>query len=255
MNIFFLVLARDSKYVDRKIAEIESFGFPFKIICGERIDNPNVVYHPPKGKFDAINFSVNVIPANTDIVVMNDVDTKIHNVYHAIKYFNNPAVTLVFGTELVKRGPQNLFFRILNPIRKILPVAGSGELMLIRYSILMNEILPLKTCKSEDTYILFKLLQLKRKIVFCEECYAETKRTKLPSMEEAYKRRTVAGIYQALSYTRPPLQIQLFYWALPFFCPLLLVVGTKGYYWIKGIWLGLTDYIRGDRLGTWLPIN
>jgi cellulose synthase/poly-beta-1,6-N-acetylglucosamine synthase-like glycosyltransferase len=253
MKIFFLVLARDARYVHEKIKELENLGFEYKIICGGHYVHPNVVYQAPNGKYSAINFGVHLIPADTDIVVMNDVDTIIHNFDLAPPNFNDPQVALVFGTELVKEGPQHLFFRFENTIRRILPISGSGELMLIRRKVLVEELYPLKPCKAEDTYMLFKIIELKRKIVFCENFYAETERTKTAAKEEEYKRRTVAGIYQALSYTKPTFTIKMFYSALPLASPLLLVLGDKGYYWFKGILLGFADFLRGDKAGSWKP--
>jgi hypothetical protein len=81
----------------------------------------------------------------------------------------------------------------------------------------------------------------------------ETERTKTAEKEETYKRKTVSGLYQALAYTQPPCLIKLFYVLLPIACPLLLVLGKKGYFWMKGILLGLSDYLRGDRTGVWKP--
>ena len=250
MKLFFLVLARDRTHVDDKIRELENLGVPYKIVCGERLNHPNVVYRAPKGKYDAINFGASIIPEDVDIVVMNDVDTIIHNFHLALRYFKDEKVALVFGTEMVKEGPQNLFFRILNPIRRKIPIAASGELMFIRREV-FEKILPLKPCKAEDTYILFKVLEYGYKIVFCEDCYAETERTKSAEEEEIYKRRTIAGIYQALSYADPPPLIRLFYVFLPFVSPLLLVLGRRGYYWMRGILLGFLDFVHGDRSGFW----
>jgi cellulose synthase/poly-beta-1,6-N-acetylglucosamine synthase-like glycosyltransferase len=254
LKVFFLILARDKNHVFTKIKEIEKLGYPYKIICGEQILHRNVIFQPPTGKYAAINFGLTLVPIETEIIVMNDVDTTISNFDLALKGFENPNVALVFGTELVKEGPQYLFFRMMNPIRNLVPIAGSGELMLIRKNIL-KEIFPLKPCKAEDTYILFKVLENKHEIFFSEKSYAETKRTQVAEKEEFYKRRTVAGIYQALSYTHPPLSIRIFYYLLPLVSPLLLVIGKKGYYWTKGILLGLTDFLSGDRKGTWTPIN
>jgi hypothetical protein len=250
MRVFFLVLARDCRHVYEKIRELESYGFQYKIVCGENLNHPNVVFQEPRGKYAAINFGINIVPANADIIVMNDVDTKIHNFGAALQGLNDSTVGLVFGTELVKEGPQNLFFRILNPIRSKIPVAGSGELLLIRRSII-DKVCPLPPCKAEDTYILFKVLQLGHKIVFSELCYAETERTKTADKEELYKRKTVGGIYQALSYVKAPVMIRLFYFMLPIASPLLLVMGKKGYFWMRGILLGLSDFLTGDRSGTW----
>ena len=118
---------------------------------------------------------------------------------------------------------------------------------------MLRKILPIRPCKAEDSYMLFKVLEFKHKAVFCEECYAETERTKTAEKEETYKRKTVAGIYQALVYTQPPYLVKLFYVLLPIACPLLLILGKKGYFWMKGILLGLLDYLRGDRTGVWQP--
>lgn len=250
MKLFFLVLARDRKHVRHKIEELEKLEKPYKIVCGERLSDPNIVYRAPRGKYDAINFGASLIPKDTDIIAMNDVDTTIHNFDLALRYFDDERVSLVFGTELVKEGPQNLFFRILNPVRKIIPIAASGELMLIRREV-FERIYPLKPCKAEDTYILFKVLEYGHKVVFCEDCYAETERTKSADKEEAYKRKTVSGIYQALSYAQPPALVKLFYMLLPAASPVLLFLGKRGYFWMRGILLGLSDFLRGDRTGLW----
>lgn len=125
--------------------------------------------------------------------------------------------------------------------------------MLIR-QVIMKAILPLVPCKAEDTYILFKVLEHQHKIVFCEDCYAETERTKSAEEEEKYKRRTVSGIYQALSFTSPPPLIKVFYAVLPFASLLLLGLGKRGYFSMKGILLGFLDYSRGDRSGSWKTI-
>jgi hypothetical protein len=250
MNFFFLVLARDEACVNDKIKELEELGFPYKIICGQKIEHQNVIYHPAKGKFDAINFGIKQIPSNVDIIVMNDVDTRIHNFELALNYFNDKKIGLVFGTELVNEGPQKLFFQIFNPIRRVIPAAGSGELMLVRKDVL-SKIIPIKPCKAEDTLILFKVLEAGHKVVFCEKCFAETERTKTAEKEEPYKRKTVTGIYQAITYSHPPIIIRLFYAVLPFASPILLILGKKGYFWMRGILLGLMDYLRGDKSGIW----
>jgi cellulose synthase/poly-beta-1,6-N-acetylglucosamine synthase-like glycosyltransferase len=249
-KVFFLVLARDGAHVNDKIRELENLGVRYKIVCGERLNHPNVVYRAPRGKYDAISFGASLVPKYVDVVVMNDVDTIIHNPDLALEHLKDEKVAMAFGTELVKEGPQNLFFRLLNPVRRKIPIAGSGELMFLKRNVL-DMVLPLKPCKAEDTYILFRVLERGFKVVFCEDCYAETERTMTAEEEEAYKRRTVAGIYQALSYSRPPDVIKLFYILLPFSSPLLLVLGKKGYFWMKGILLGLIDYLLGDRTGVW----
>lgn len=255
MNLFILCLAREKKHVLEKIRELDALEVSYKIVCGEHVSHPNVVFQAPKGKFDAINFGVSLMPPRTDIVVFNDVDTKIHNFHKALKFFDDPAVAFVFGTEFVKEGPQTLFLRLQNFIRRIFPIVASGELMFIRSEIMAKQIYPLKPCKAEDTYILFKLLEKKYRVVFCQESYAETVRTSDPKEEEAYKRRVLTGIYQALSYSKPPLIIKLFYYTLPFTSLLLLILGKSGCYWTKGILLGLKDYLQGDRTGLWKPIT
>jgi hypothetical protein len=111
----------------------------------------------------------------------------------------------------------------------------------------------MKPCKAEDSYILFKVMELKGRVVFCEDCYTETERTRSIEKEEDYKRRTVCGIYQALAYAKPSSFVRIFYVLLPFASPILLFLGKKGYFWMKGILLGLTDYLRGDRSGIWQP--
>jgi hypothetical protein len=122
------------------------------------MDYPNIEYRCPIGKYDAINFGATLVPKDVDVVVMNDVDTIIHNIAAGIRYIQDDETSLVFSTELVKEGPQELFFKILNPIRKRIPVAGSGELMLIKRTVL-NEMLPLEPCKAEDTLLLFRVLE------------------------------------------------------------------------------------------------
>lgn len=244
-----MIFAKDRRYVVKKIRELDRLKVPYVIICGERIDHPRVVYRPPKGKYDAINFSLSLLPKDADIVVLNDVDTEIHNFESALGYIEGNKVGLVFGKDMVKSGPQVLFHELLFKILRIVPILANGDLMLIRRDVL--ERIHLKPCKAEDAYILFRVLELGYRAVFCEDCYVETQKTTDEKEEEIYKRRTVAGIYQALSYTHPPQPIGLFYMFLPILSPLLLVLGRKGYFWTKGILLGVTDYMRGDRGGLW----
>ena len=253
MNVFFVVLARDGSALMKKVRELSSLGYPYVIICGEKVNHPNVVYREPKGKFDAINFGLKFVPSGTDIVALNDVDTEIHNFEAALRLLQDRHISLVFVKVFVKQGPQLMFYSLLDAFRKRVLVAASGELMLMMYKALKS-MLPLKGCKAEDSYILFKVLEKGGKVAFCEECYVTTKRTKVAEQEEAYKRRTVGGIYQALSLTKPPLVVRLFYIFLPFFSPLLIISGKKGYYWTKGILLGFSDYIRGDKTAYWKPI-
>ena len=249
---FFVVLARDGSYVIEKSRELTRLGVPFIIVCGENVHQPHVVYRAPIGKYDAINFvlQANLIPKNVKIVAFNDVDTKITGFSSMLKRFEDPNVGIAYATELVKDGPQRNFFAVFNPVRKLFPLAASGELMLMRTN-LLHQILPLKPCKAEDTLIMFKALELGKEVVFCDDCFAETERTKTGQKEELYKRKTVAGIYQALSFTNPPPAVRLIYSMLPFLSILFLVMGSDGYYTFRGILLGFLDFRRGDRSGTW----
>lgn len=251
-NLFFLVFSRDRTYVAEKILELDGLNVPYAIVCGEHMNHPKVSYRAPKGKYDAVNFGAKLIPRYVDVVVMNDADTRIGNFRVALQRFEDERADILFATEMVKEGPQTLFFRLFNPIRRRIPLAATGELMLVKRE-LLEIMLPLKPCKAEDSYMLFQSLEMKRRVVFCEECFAETRRTRIPEEEEAYKRRTTAGIYQALSYTGGPRLIKFFYSLLPFMSPLLLVLGKRGYYWMRGILLGFLDYVRGDRTGFWRP--
>jgi len=252
MRVFFLVLARDRSGIDKKARELEGLGFPYLIVCGDRVNHPNVVHREPLGKYDAINFGSNHLPEDVEIVGLNDVDTEIHDLEAALRLFNQENVSLVFVRVDVKSGPQVLFYSFLDALRSRIPIAASGELMLMRCEV-FRDILPLEACKSEDSYVLFKILERGHKAAFCRECYVTTKRTRNARQEEDYKRRTVGGIYQALAKTRPPVIVKLFYGVLPFLSPVLLVSGRKGYYWAKGIILGFADYLRGDRAASWKP--
>ncbi len=233
INPFFLVCARDSHNVEEKILELEAFNAPFLIVCGERIDHKNVVYRAPKGKWDAINFGAKFVPKNTSIVILNDVDTQIHNFEQAINIFDEK-IDVVYCRVHVSKGPQVKFYKILDPIRGKLHIAASGELMLIRYEV-WRCMLPVPPCIAEDTYILFKALELGYRVRFCTSAYVTTERTLNAKHEEAYKTRTTLGIYQALRYTKPPLMVTTFYSFLPLFAPLLTFAGRDGVAWTKGI--------------------
>jgi len=250
MRVFFVVLARDAAAVEGKAAEISKLGYPCVIVCGERTRFSNVVYREPRGKYDAINFGMRFVPPDTDVVAFNDVDAVVHDFEAGLAFFKDPAVSLVFARVDVERGPQLSFYSLLDSLRDRLPIAASGELMLARYGALM-EIMPLRGCKAEDSYILFKMLEKGKRAVFCKECYVTTRRTSFDEEEEAYKRRTVGGIYHALSMSRPPTLVRLFYTLLPLFSPLMLFFGRKGYYWTRGILHGFVDYTRGDRSSSW----
>lgn len=254
MKLFALVLARDTQHVDDKIKELEEIGIPFVIVCGEKVDDERVVYRRARGKYDAINYGACFLPRDADLILMNDVDTRMFNLNSALKYFHDNDVGLVFARVSVSGGPQKTFYKLLDFIRRLVPITASGELIIIRRE-LFEKIVPMNPSKAEDSYIMFKVLEYKKRAIFCEHAYVETVRTQTAQSEETYKRRTVGGLYQALSLSNPPLIIRLFYFALPLGSPLLLVLGKKGYYWMRGILLGFTDYLRGDKSGQWKPIN
>lgn len=228
-----MVLARDAKNVQQKILELQNLSIPFVIVCGEKVNHPNVVYRQAKGKWDAINFGAKHVPENTEIVLFNDVDTKIHNIDLAL-YCIKTKADLVYCRVSVSEGPQVMFYRILNPIRQRFHVCASGEFMLVNRQV-FNQVMPIPPCIAEDSYMLFRALELGFKAYFCTEAYVTTKRTINGHQEEAYKSRTTLGIYQALDYSKPDLFIRLFYYFLPVFSPLLLVVGENGIAWVKGI--------------------
>lgn len=250
MKTFFLVLARDDKYVREKIEELEALKTPYLVVCGGNLNHPNVIHCKPKGKYDAINFGFRRIPKDTDVVVLNDVDTRINRFEAAMERLNSQDVAFVFARVRVDKGPQRLFYALLDSVRRRFLITASGELMLIRYD-LLKKMIPLKPCKAEDTYLLLKALEFGYRCILSQECYVETQRTKTTDEETAYKRRTVGGIYQALAYTDPPYAWKLFYALLPIASPLLLVLGKRGYSWMKGILFGFTDYLCGDRTGIW----
>ena len=252
MQPFFVVLARDSKHVIEKIRELENLGFSYLIVCGENLNLPNVAFRAAKGKYDAINFAAQNLPRDAKIIAFNDVDTRIYNIEAALHDFRQTRASLLFAKLWVKEGPQVFLNALLDSLKKRILVTASGELMIVRRDIL-DKILPLEPCKAEDTYILFKTLEHRGKVVFCEKCYLETQRTINAQKEESYKRKTITGIYQALSYAKVSFGIKLFYVLLPFMSPVLLILGKKGFYSMKGILLGFLDFIRGDREGFWKP--
>jgi len=244
-ELFFIVPARSAKGVREKIKELEMLGYPFVIVCGEKVDNPNVMYKERRGKYDAINYGARFLSAETRIVCLNDVDTVIFNFEKAVQKIRESRVALVFCKLKLKGGPQLYFYSMMDRIRRKLHVASSGELMLIRRNI-FERIIPMPPCITEDNYISFKVMELRYKTYFCEDCWLETERTRSLKEEEAYKIRTVTGIYQALSKTKTDPVIKIFYVCLPFISPLLLLQGRRGFTWMKGITHGLANFLKGD---------
>ena len=219
--------------MQRKIAELSGSDIRFVIICGERTDYPNVIYRKARGKWDAINFARRFVPDGTFVVALNDVDTTLCNLDSALECLEAHA-DLVYCAVHVAFGPQKKFYKILDPIRKRLHVAASGELMLVKKSVL-DKVLPIPPCTAEDSYILFKALGLGYKCQFCSETYVTTSRTKNAREEEEYKARTTLGVYQALTYAKATPVIRLFYASLPLAAPLLALAGNDGRAWARGI--------------------
>jgi len=252
-EIFFIVLARTQEGVAEKAVELRKFGMPFIVICGEKMNHPNVVYRQKKGKFDAINFAAKFINKDIKIVCLNDVDTKIFNFEKALESMRGTNAGLAFCKVKVNGGPQVQFYSLMDKIRRYVPITSSGELMLIRKKV-FDKILPIPPCKTEDNYVSFKAAELGYNVLFCEDCWVETKRTQTLEEESQYKTRTVTGIYQALSFTKTDPLVRVFYLGLPLITPLLLLQGKRGAAWTKGIIQGFTNFLRGDSAGAFEKI-
>jgi len=228
--------------VPEKIRELEELEVPYIIVCGERMDLRNVVYREARGKWDAINFGSRFLSKEANVVVLNDVDTRIHNFEHALSHLEE--ANIVYCRVSVSKGPQVKFYRIADPIRKRLHIFASGELMLMHRRV-FEDVLPIPPCLAEDSYILFKALELGYRAHFCTKAYVETERTSNAKEEEAYKGRTTLGIYQALKYAKPPPWIRAFYKILPLTAPLLALTGEDGMAWMRGIRKALSMTLKG----------
>jgi hypothetical protein len=242
-EVFFIVPARNGRCVPKKIRELEELEVPYVIVCGERMNRRNIVYREARGKWDAINFGSRFVPEEADVIVLNDVDTRIRNFEHALSHLKGGA-DIVYCKVSVSKGPQVKFYRIADPIRKKLHIFASGELMLIDRRA-FERLLPIPPCLAEDSYLLFKALELGYRAHFCTKAYAETERTSNAKEEEAYKGRTTLGIYQVLNYAKPPPWIRAFYRTLPLTAPLLALTGEDGRAWTKGIW----QAVKANRSG------
>lgn len=253
-EICFIVSARTHEGVAEKAAELRTIGVPFIIICAEKIDHPDVIYRPKKGKFDAINFASKFVGENVKIICLNDVDSKIFNFEKAVQKMIDDKAGLVFCKIKVDSGPQFQFYSLMDKIRAIVPIASSGDLMLIRKTV-FDQLLPIPACKTEDNFISFKAAELGYKVLFCDDCWVETKKTSTLEEEEQYKTRTVTGLYQALSLTKTTPLIRVFYLGLPLITPLLLLQGKRGAAWTKGILLGFTNFLQGDKEGAFEKIG
>jgi len=242
INPFFIVCARNKHMVKDKIIELEQMGVPFIIICGEEFDHHNVIYKEAIGKWDAINFGAKFIPADCGIIILNDVDTKIFNLKQALNILNGHA-DIIYCRVIVSKGPQVKFYKILDPIRGRLHIAASGEFMLMKRAV-WERVLPVPSCTAEDSYILFRALELGYKANFCTTAYVTTERTNDAKHEEVYKTRTTLGIYQALQYTKPPIWISIFYSLLPLVAPLLTLAGEDGRAWSFGIEKAVNSHLQ-----------
>lgn len=243
MNPFIMVLARDGGQVEEKMRELERLNVPFMVISGEESKDERVILREPKGKWDAINYGSQFIPKEADVVVLNDVDTNIHNFDHALSHLGNGS-DLIYCAVRVSEGPQVKFYKILDLIRKGFHIAASGELMIMNREV-FDSVMPGPPCLAEDTYILFKALELGYRAHFCTQTYVTTERTLNARDEEKYKTRTTLGIYQALSHTKPPLTTRAFYALLPMVAPLLVLASKDGSAWAKGIEKAVADHISG----------
>jgi len=243
MKPFFIVPARDRRNVGEKIMELEDMRVPYVIVCGEKVNHPNVVYREARGKWDAINFGSRFVPRSANLIVLNDVDTRIHNFEHALSHLNSGA-DLVYCKVNVSKGPQVKFYRIADPIRKRFHIFASGELMLMKRDV-FEHVLPIPPCIAEDSYMLFKALELGYRAHFCTKAYVTTERTANAREEEIYKTRTTLGIYQALKHARPPPWIRAFYKLLPATAPLLALAGEDGKAWMRGIKKALSMILKG----------
>jgi hypothetical protein len=242
-NPFFIVSARNQEHLAGKIKELEKMNAHFVIVCGESVKHSNVVYRQINGKWDAINYASKFIPEVANVIVLNDVDTIIHNFREALMSIEKNTKDLIYCKVVVSRGPQLKFYKLLNPIRKICQIAASGELMIMSKEV-FKDVLPLPPCMAEDSYILFKALELGYRTSFNDKTFVTTERTTNPKDEETYKHRTTLGIYQALDHSKPPILIRIFYTILPLVAPLLAFGGKDGRAWSKGIEKALSDHIK-----------
>jgi hypothetical protein len=202
-----------------------------------------VRYRKPWGKWDAINFGSQFLPSAAQLVVLNDVDSKIHNLEHALLECMSQG-DLIYCKVRVKEGPQTKFYRILDTVRRVLPVAASGELMIIKRT-LFNRLIPLPPCAAEDTYMVFRALEMGHRVEFCADTYVTTKRTNSPAEEQAYKLRTTLGVYHALELASAPPAVKAFYFLLPLTTPLLALGGPDGRAWAMGVLLATAHHFLG----------
>jgi len=231
-KLFVLVLARDRRLVEAKLSDLKSYNIPYAVVCGEKLDAPGVEYREALGKWDAINFGYRLIPEDTDVVIINDVDTSIHRLDSALAMASR--FDLVYCAVRPGEGPQKSFYAFADPLRERLNLFASGELMLVRKKAL-DKLMPVPPCMAEDSYLLFKAMELNLSVRFCRDAYVTTSRTTNASEEVAYKERTTLGILQALDYAKPPITVRVFYRSLPILAMLLMLMGENGRAWGSGI--------------------
>jgi hypothetical protein len=243
MKLFILVLARDGRMVDDKVRDLKAHGFQYLVVCGERLDIPGVVYREALGKWDAINFGYQSVPQDIDIVAINDVDTAIHQLASALALTSR--FDLVYCAVRPGEGPQKSFYAFADPLRERLNLFASGELMLIRKRTL-DRLMPIPPCMAEDSYLLFKAMELHQSVKFCRDTYVTTSRTANAAQEVAYKERTTLGILQALDYAKPSIAVRMFYLTLPLFAIPLMLMGENGRAWGSGISRAVRLHTQGS---------
>ena len=229
--------------VESKIRELESNGFQHIVVCGERMDRQGVAFRQPIGKWDAVNYGCGLVPSDVDVVAINDVDTTIHHLGAALAQVSD--FDVVYSAVKPVEGPQRSFYAFADPLRERFNFFASGELMLIRKHAL-DRLLPIPPCMAEDSYILFKAMELNFQVRFCRNTYVSTSRTSNAAEEVAYKERTTLGILQALDYARPSLAVRLFYLALPILAIPLMFMGMNGRAWGTGIFRAVRLHSEGS---------
>jgi hypothetical protein len=253
-RVVALVPARDRSAVDAKIRELRALGLEYLIVCGEPVQSDHFLYRPLAGKYDALNAGLAQLLPKADIVILNDVDTRIEDIQGPLELLKRTGADMVFCHVGVESGPQRRFYRLLDLIRDYVPVASSGELVIARASSLAR-VMPIPPTRAEDTWLMFKFRELGRTVLFWNGPAVTTRRTETYAEEAAYKQRTVCGIYQALAITRPGATVSWFYALLPFISPTLLLTGPGGRAWCQGILLGLADFLHGSKSGSFDPIG
>jgi hypothetical protein len=230
--------------VESKIRELESYGFPYIVVCGEDMGTDGVIFRRAVGKWDAINYGCRYVPRGVDIVVINDVDTAIHKLDGALALASK--FDVVYCAVDPRGGPQASFYSFADPLRERLNLFASGELMVIRKRAL-DELIPIPPCMAEDSYLLFKAMELNYRVRFCRSTHVTTSRTTNADEEVVYKERTTLGILQALDHSRPPVAIRLFYRSLPLLAIPLTLLGENGRAWSEGIMRAVKLHVEGSK--------